>query len=440
MMLKSRSRLLILITIGALLISNALAAQVNTTDFSENYPSAVCPPALNGVSGAISTPSTRTPYHLVSGRSLRDKQIKTLRYSSGSTPVVLDAQATTAVMWQSRLGSWSGGVLCQAPQTSQWFVGGTADISSRGFLSIVNSGLGAALVDLFIWNESGEQASRTLTVGANSDTNLRLDSLAPGSARLVIQVLPRSGRVNAFLVDERGKGLRALGGDMVNSTSSPRDVIYIPAIPQTQSKKGKKVLSTSTHILRVFVPGEVDANFGVEVISRDGIFSPLGFVSRVAKAGMVNDFSFEPNLTSGSFAVRITSDLPLLASMQTNLKTSSGRNDFVWSTQASSLTNFTIATSGLNPQLIFVGDKITLSIRALFSNGKSKNYSIKASDLAIWQVPNNTRSISFSAVGRGIFAGALQSSASGIGYFPLVAGSTLSKSSIPRSNIRVLNP
>ena len=439
-MFRSRSRILILVTIIAVFVSNALAGQVNTTDFSENYPSSVCPPALNGVTGAISTPSTRTPYHLVSGRSLRNREIKTLRYTSGSTPVVLDAQATTAVMWQSRQGSWSGGVLCQAPQTSQWFVGGTADISSRGFLSIVNSGLGSALVDLFIWNESGEQGTRTLTIGANSDTNLRLDSLAPGSARLVLHVVPRSGRVNAFLVDERGKGLRALGGDMVNSISTPLKVLYIPAIPQTKSKKGKSLVSTSTHILRVFVPGEVDANFGVEVISKDGIFSPVGFVSRVARAGVVNDFSFEPNLASGSFAVRITSDLPLLASMQTNLKTDSGRNDFVWSTQGSALTEFSIATSGLNPQLVFVGEKISLSIRALFSNGKSKSYKLNGSDLALWQVPNNTRSISFTSVGRGIFAGALQSSTSGVGYFPLTAGSTLSRSSIPRSNIRVLNP
>jgi hypothetical protein len=70
----------------------------------------------------------------------------------------------------------------------------------------------------------------------NSFTSLPLASLAPGSQKIAIHLLPRSGRVNGFVVDERGKGLQALGGDLVNSTGDPTKKLTIPAIPQQTGK------------------------------------------------------------------------------------------------------------------------------------------------------------------------------------------------------------
>ena len=150
--LRNRASFLVISTLIVLVLSELLSQSVKTGDYSDNFPASVCPPALNGVTAAISTPSIHTPYHLVRGRSLRDKEIKALRYASGSTPIVIDAQGTTPLMWQSKTGSWPGGVICQAPQSSQWFVGGSADITGKSTLMIVNSGLSSALVDVQAWN------------------------------------------------------------------------------------------------------------------------------------------------------------------------------------------------------------------------------------------------------------------------------------------------
>lgn len=442
--LKSRAGMLILATLSVLIASNLLSSTVTTDDFSENYPASVCPPAPSGVSASVSTPSVHSPYHLVRGRSLRDKEIKTLRYASGSTPIVIDAQSTTPLMWQSRVGAWAGGVACQAPQSSQWFVGGTADITSKGLLIVVNSGLSSALVDVYVWSESGAQPRKTLTVGANAAVTVRLDSLAPGSSRLAIHVIPRSGRINAFMVDERGKGLRALGGDLVNSMSSPQKTLYIVGIPestQPQSRSRARTQSAAaSHVLRIAVPGAVNARFNVDVISSTGIFAPVGFSGRTVAAGQVSEFPFNPNVGNGNYAIKITSDQPIVASIFSTIRGANGRSDFVWSTPTLPLQEFSMATSGLNPVLVFTGDSISLSIRALFSNGKVKNFAIKGSDLLTWRTPANTRSLTLTKVGKKIYGGALQSSANGIGFYPLQPGSVLTRTAIPRSNIRVLNP
>jgi hypothetical protein len=48
--------------------------------------------------------------------------------------------------------------------------------------------------------------------------------------------------------------------------------------------------------------------------------------------------------------------------------------------------------------------------------------------------------VTFTKVGKGIYGAGLIGTKSGYGYFPLAAGSILTKSSVPISNIRVLSP
>lgn len=440
----NRATLLASSTAVILLLSSLFSSNSKINEYSDNFPAYVCPPALNGVTAAVSTPSIHTPYHLVRGKSLRDREIKALRYPTGATPIVIDAQATTPLMWQNRTNTWAGGVPCQAPQASQWFVGGSADITGRGTLIIVNSGLSSALVDVNVWSETGKQPTKTLAIKANDVSTLRLDNFAPGAARTVIHVVPRSGRINAFLLDERGRGLKALGGDFVNSTPATSKEIVISGIPQASQEALKSKKSTGSisqsHTLRILTPGDLDARVTVEVISSDGVFNPVGFTSRTAKAGLVTDFLFDPNLGPGNFSIKVVSDQEIVASVQSTIKNSSGQSDFVWSTETAPLSEYSIATAGLAPVLVFTGNSISLSIRALFSNGKVKIFKIKGSDVVTWRTPANTRSLTFQQVSREVFAGALQTSASGTAFYPLVPGSRITRTAIPQSNVRVLNP
>jgi hypothetical protein len=155
-------------------------------------------------------------------------------------------------------------------------VGATADITSKGSLNLVNSGLGKALVRVSVFSENGALTPRDLVVDANSFKQISLPSLAPGAKSIAIHIEPKSGRVNGFLVDERSKGLRLLGGDIVNSTDDPGKKLQIPAIPQQVKKK-----TPTPHILRLLVPGDVDARISAEIRSTDGTFSPVGINGKV---------------------------------------------------------------------------------------------------------------------------------------------------------------
>ena len=416
-------------------ISSILSVAVTTKNFSESYPAVVCPPTLGGLGSQISLSSKKTPFQRLQNRTTKTVPVKVLRLPVNKDSLVISSEVATPVVWQSRAGSWAGGALCTGPASSQWFVGGAADVTTRGRLIIVNSGLSDAVVDVESFTENGKQPLRTLNVVSKNYIVIPLDSLAPGDKTLTVHVAPRSGRINAFMIDEQGKGLKALGGDLVNPATTARKNVVIPAIPNQNSRNTPAL----PHTLRILSPGDVDANVTVEVMSGDGVFVPVGFTSRSISAGIVTEFALDPNITSNVMAVRITASEPVVAAVKSTVVVS-GRKDFVWSTAAPELTPLTIAVTGLTPFVSFAGERINISLDVTLVNGKVVRQNVKGTDIANWRVPANARSFTLIKVGEATFAGALVSSVNGYGYFPIAAGSVLTKIEVPDSNIRVLNP
>lgn len=417
-----------------LLTANLFDANTTSRQYSKSYPPVVCPPNPAGVTTATSVASKKTPFYRIGNKSTKLVDIKTLRYSSVSDPILLQTEGLTPVSFQSRKGVWAGSVLCTAPATSQWFVGGTSDVSSKGVINLVNSGLSVSIVDVFTWSENGEQAVKTVSLKANSSAVVKLDSLAPGDSNIVIKVVTRSGRVNSYLVDERVKGLQKLGGDSVNSISSPSRKFVITGIPQQLVNK-----KSPTHYLRLFVPGVADANFSLELLSSDGRFIPTGFNERKLVSGKVVELKLKPKVAKGAFAIKLTSDQPIVAAIRSRA-ISNGNSDFVWSTPSPALIPMQIAIGGLLPKIIFAGNTIAVDLRVQYSNGKVKEKSITGSDLVSWQVPNNAIAITILRAGVDNYAGALIAAKSGYAFFPIATGAELTKVAIPSSNIRVLNP
>jgi len=99
-----------------------------------------------------------------------------------------------------------------------------------------------------------------------------------------------------------------------------------------------------------------------------------------------------------------------------------------------------LATSGVAPQLVFIGGTISLDIDLLLDKGKRKVIKVRGDEIATVKIPDGVRSITFSKVAKGIYGAGLIATKSGYGYFPLAPGSVLTKSSVPLSNIRVLTP
>jgi len=417
-----------------LLATNLFDANTSARQYSKSYPAVVCPPNPAGVTTASSVASKMTPFYRVGNKSTKLVSIKTLRYSSVSDPIVLQTEGVTPVSFQSRTGVWAGSVLCMAPATSQWFVGGTSDVSSSGVIYLVNSGLSVSIADVFTWSENGEQSLKTITLKANSSAAVKLDSLAPGDSDVVVKVVARSGRVNSFLIDERVKGLQKLGGDSVNAISAPARKFVITGIPQQLVKK-----KAPNHYLRLFVPGVADANFTLELLSSNGRFIPAGFNERKLASGKVVEFKFKPEVAKGVFAIKLTSDQPLVAAIRSRA-TSNESSDFVWSTPSPALAPMQIAIGGILPKIVFAGDVIAVDLKIEFSNGKVTEKSITGTDLVSWQVPNNAIAITVLGAGKDNYAGALIAAKSGYAFFPIAPGAELTKVAIPSSNIRVLNP
>ena len=416
-------------------VSSVLSVAVTTKSFSESYPVVVCPPTLDGLGSQISFSSKKTPFQRLQNRTSETAQVKVLRLPVNKDSLIVTSEEVTPVVWQSRSGSWAGGALCMGPASSQWFVGGTADVTTRGRLIIVNSGLSDAVVDVEGFTENGKQPLRTVNVSSKNYIVIPIDSLAPGDKTLTVHVVPRSGRINAFMIDEQGKGLKALGGDLVNPAAVASKTLVIPAIPNQSSRN----TSALPHTLRVLAPGDVDTSITVEVLSGDGVFVPVGLNSQSVSAGIVTEFKLDPNITSNVMAVRISATEPIVAAVKSTAVVQ-GKRDFVWSTAAPELVRLTMAITGLDPLISFAGESINVSLDVTLTNGKVVQEKVTGADIANWRVPTNARSFTITKVGAGTFAGALVSSINGYGYFPIAAGSLLTKIEVPDSNIRVLNP
>ena len=425
----------------ALALSFTLATLLTvTTDnsvYSESYPAVVCPPTLSGLSSQISVSSRKTEFQRLENRSSKTIPFNVLRYPVAKNPLVISATGVTPVVWQSRAGSWAGGAICSGPMASQWFVGGSSDVTTRGQLIIINSGLSEAIVDVQAYSENGKQPLISINLKAKSYETLRLDSLATGDKALTVHVLPRSGRINAFMIDELGAGLKALGGDFVNPIASAGTTLVIAAIPHQLAKKNQK--EAGTHTLRILTPSDVDAHFTLELISADGVFVPVGFNSQTTPAGIVTELSLSPKISSSAFAVRIKSDEPIVAAISSQV-TVKGRKDFVWSVPTPALIPMAMAITGLSPFIAFTADSIAVKVEVVYINGKKSLATIKGSDFATWRVPNAARYISIIKTSADTFAGALIASDNGYGYLPITPGSLLTRVEIPHSNIRVLNP
>ncbi len=419
---------------AVLLLGNLLTFTTKSNRYSESYPAVVCAGNSAGQSSVIALSSPKTQVRKTGTSTMAYKDSRARRLAGTAQATVIDAQAITPISWQVRTGVWGGGLTCLAPVTSQWFVGATADVTSKGTLSITNSGLGKALVGITIYTEAGVQAEQLVSVKANSLMTIQLSSLAPGAKSIAIHIKPQTGRVNAFVIDERGRGLQALGGDTVNSMEAPAKSMVIPAIPQQTGRN-----TSLPHTLRVLIPGEVGAPINVEIASTDGTFSPTGIDGKMIPAGKVVDIPLNVIMKSGKFALRLKSERPFVASVFTKT-TALRKTDFLWSTAVPPLTKSVYSVTGLAPLLVFTGATIEIDLELTSIKGKKQKVSLRGDEIATYQISDRIRSFEVLKTSDATYGAGLITSKSGFGYAPLVPGSTLTRTTIPRSNIRVLIP
>jgi len=176
----------------------------------------------------------------------------------------------------------------------------------------------------------------------------------------------------------------------------------------------------------------------VDLISKDGVFTPVGLDGRTIPKGVVIDIPLNPIIAASTFSLHLHSDQPIVAGVYSPL-TIAGHRDILWNSASPLLVPMTLAVKGLQPTLFFTGDVINLKIRTRLNSGTILNSTVTGSDIAVWKAPSNCQSITISNVPSGVYGAVLATSASGIGFVPLVPGSTVTRAAIPSSNISVIN-
>ena len=420
-------RLIYLVSVFAVatLIGNLLQADGDSRKYSENYPELVCP-NIGGAQTQVSLTSSKKLVRFLPAKKFNFAPAKTNRLLTNTSSVVVDGEGTSSMAWISKSGVWAGGVNCLAPQEVQFFVGATADVTSKAKLVVINAGLSSSIVDVIIFSESSS-FKKTITVAKNQVTSLNLVSLAPGAKSVALEVIPRTGRVTSYLVDERGRGLRVLGGDIVNSQSSLNKNLWIPGIAHSSKNK--------SHVLRVLNPGAAATLITVEVRSSDGRYIPVGLDNRKISGGKVADISFDFDGKQSSFGVRITSDQVIAASVFSRVGA-----DFVWSSASTPGVTGTWAVTGLDPNMQFIGNEIEAELSVLMPRKKIISKRIVGTDYLTYKLPSGAIGVRIDRISRDTASALLVSSQSGIGYLPLVNGSELTRSTVPTANIGVLNP
>lgn len=430
-----RAGLSLLIFILAVHIAFLLPQSSQFSAVTEGYSPTTCPGALNSARATLLLPSAKVGTKYIS--SLRSNfatsSSGTFQLSKGAIIVQGDPRNTLEL--QSKSGSWTSGITCNAGSTESWFVGGSAGVTSQSKLAIDNSGLSDATVEITTFSENGPSAAQSFTIAAASERIIRLDALNPGADKLVTKVSVMSGRVTAYLLDERVKGLKNLGGDFVPAVTSPSQNLVIAGIPGTLGKE-----STVTSILRVLAPGKIDGSLSVEVISPSGVFVPVDL-------GEVNFNSQEvieiplKNIQVGkdNFAIRIASTTPIVAGVYAEGKRKKNFSDFTWHSALSPFQNSTFNLYGLTPTITFVSPKISVAVEWRDNRGKVYRKNLKGDEILNWQVPANTRTVRLSTF-TGTSASMTWTSADGLGTIAITNGSTLASATRPVAEISVIQP
>lgn len=419
-------------SLGVILLANGLEFGGRNNSITYSYQAVVCPKGESGVNLQYSLPSKNTLIRGVGNRKVKLFKAGRTSVTSTSPAAYIESDSVSITGLLSKSGIWAGGVICTAPRDSQWFAGGTADISSRGRIVLVNSGLSTAIVEIYSLSDNQGATKKTISVKSNSVTEVSLVGLTPGATATSYKVSLISGRVSAFMIDERGKGLSTFGGDVVNGQVDLANEIVIPAIPVDSNTKNPA-------ILRIGNPNSSDATISAKLISKDGNFVPVGLNNVKVAAGRAANLDIPITQPSNQFGLQITSSKPIVASVF-NVANINGRRDFVWSTPATEVKRGQWAISGLTGKLILAGDEINVYLEVTTGSNKIIKRKIIGSDIAVWTLPSNSRLLEIRGSSGATYGAMLISSKSGNSVIPLIAGSALTKSSIPTANISVLNP
>ena len=268
------------------------------------------------------------------------------------TPLIAAAQSQPA-----DLADLSGfaATACGEVSADSWLVGGSTDVGRTSLLSLSNPTRADAIIDLTFYGETGEIAApgaRGIIVKAGEQRLYSLASFAPGVRTPVIRVQTTGGQVTAVLQQSVVRGITPGGVELSSATAPPAtDQIISGLVLAASAPTGSgETYDDALAAIRVFVPGTEPAEVTIEFASEQGgdVPEPLTYDF---EGGIVSEVTLS-NLPTGSYAVSISSDLPVVAAARTTAAAGE-LTDFAWFGASGPLTDDTaIAVApGQGPRL-----------------------------------------------------------------------------------------
>ena len=421
--------------------------------------SIICPDSATGAQVAIGSRGTRVSPLGKLPKGIRDFPFTTSRGTTSHRVSVVSHLVENSSEGVTQLDANSGlaGLACPTTDTSYWFVGGSASLSSQDQLILANDGHGDATVSVVVWSDKGPVPSYPVVVPAQTSIRVGLDSVAPGVSSIVIHVLVRSGRVAVSLFDQRSQGLTKLGADFVPPGIDPAKIFVIVGVPGTNVSEpiapkpiGKKRKTptlqpiTETRILRLLAP-TVDTTVRVDAIGAGDSFTPLGLDSIQLKAGMVRDIPVNSALPSSAYAFRVIAQSPVVAGVFSTIIARNG-SDIAWSATTPGISTDAASTDFNGTKYLFyshAASSVDITTAGVSSVPATVTVRIPSDNVVSWSPPkleSNVISVRLHVNGGAVYVARSLRTNDGLTTSPLRPVSVIEKSTVPLADVGVGMP
>jgi hypothetical protein len=196
---------------------------------------------------------------------------------------------------------------CPGVVDDAWLLGLGSGNGHFSTLILTNLAGSPASVDLTLWGPQGEidaVDADGIVVEPHSVSRIRLDTLAAGESEIAVHLTRRRGSVSAVVNDTSTTTFK--GTEPISSAQSPRRSQVV----------GGLVGGASGRALLVLNPGTSTARVGVEVIGKDGTFTPSGLEEVTVKGGTMQAVPVPASAGAEAQALRLTSDEPVSATVR----------------------------------------------------------------------------------------------------------------------------
>jgi len=228
---------------------------------------------------------------------------------------------------------------CLRPQSEFWLVGGSTKVGREALLILNNASLVDATVDLEIFTENGNSHSAGLSgisVPKGRTTVIPLASFVLSAESIAVHVQSQGGSITAFIQQKAVRGLSASGADYISPSETISTESYFPGIlirgsfSSAKLRKNGPRYSDVQNMLRVYVPGEVDAKLTLQILGTTA--ETFGTVVQLdAPAGKVSDFDIK-GLFDGDYFGVLQSNVPVRSAIRLVRSSvlSDSYTDFAW--------------------------------------------------------------------------------------------------------------